>query len=50
MAEADKETKKVEEKMKELETKYEGITAATKGVKPEEKRTEVGDKSAGLLA
>ncbi len=52
MTEADKAAKKVEEQMKGLETKYEGILAATKQAKPEEKKIEAAgaDKSAGLLA
>ena len=45
----DKEDKKLEERMKELEIKYEGLTS-TKG-KIEEKKVEVStDKSTGLLA
>ena len=51
MSEADKAVKKVEEQMKTLETKYEGLVSAAKQAKPEEKKMKLGiDKSAGLLA
>ena len=45
----DKEAKKLQEQLKELETKYEGLTGA-KGKVEEKKIEAAADKSTGLLA